>query len=660
MPEAHLPPCVLASRHQRPLDTARTYGSDHYSLWMCGIVGYVGQRPVQEILLAGLEKLEYRGYDSAGVSVLTDGEIASVRAVGNLSKLREAVAQDRNGHGDSVEALAAVAVAERIAATGIGHTRWATHGRVTESNAHPHFDTSDRVHVVVNGIVENYLALKKRLGEKGADFTSETDAEVIAHLVSHHMNGGSLVDAVRAAYAELEGHYAFVVISADEPGTLVGARKECPLIVGRGDGEQFLGSAVPAFLAHTRDVQFIENEEIVVLRAEGVEFFTPQGVAIEREITRVDWDESTAEKGGYETFMLKEIHEQADAVAETVADRTARGDGVDLAEAELDEALLQDVDRILILAAGTSFHAGLIGRYAIEEWARIPVDMDIASEWRYRNPIVSDRELVIGITQSGETADTLAAMRLARARGAKVLACTNVVGSQATRDADGVLYTRAGLEVSVAATKTFVCQVAAMYLLALRLAELRGTLEPARIAQLVGEIKQLPTRINELVERLDAPVKAAAERHADSEFYLYLGRHVGRAVALEGALKLKEISYIATDAYAGGEMKHGPIALLDESTPVVCVATDMPILDKMISNIQEVRARGAHVIAIATDGDDRLEPVAEEVIYIPRTDWMLQALLAVIPLQLFAYYVARKRGLNVDQPRNLAKTVTVE
>jgi glucosamine--fructose-6-phosphate aminotransferase (isomerizing) len=449
-------------------------------------------------------------------------------------------------------------------------------------------------------------------------------------------------------------------MSADEPDTLVGARKECPLIVGRGDGEQFLGSAIPAFLAHTRDVQFIENKEIVVLHPDGVEFIAPDGTPIERDVTRVDWDHSTAEKGGYETFMLKEIHEQADAVAETVADRTVRRDGVDLAEAELDESLLQGVDRILILAAGTSFHAGLIGRYAIEEWARVPVDMDIASEWRYRNPIVSQRDLVIGITQSGETADTLAAMRLARERGARVLACTNVVGSQATRDADGVLYTRAGLEISVAATKTFVCQVAAMYLLALRLAELRGTLEPGRIAELVGEIKQLPTRITELIDGLDATVKAAAERHADSEFYLYLGRHVGRAVALEGALKLKEISYIATDAYAGGEMKHGPIALLDESTPVVCVATDMPILDKMISNIQEVRARGAHVIAIATDGDDRLVHVAEEIIYVPRTDWMLQALLAVIPLQLFAYYVARKRGLNVDQPRNLAKTVTVE
>jgi glucosamine--fructose-6-phosphate aminotransferase (isomerizing) len=622
---------------------------------MCGIVGYVGQRPVQEILLAGLEKLEYRGYDSAGVSVIVDGEIASVRAVGNLSHLRDAIAE-----GAAAASNGAVVTITDEPTTGIGHTRWATHGRVTEFNAHPHFDTSDRVHIVVNGIVENHVSLKRRLSDAGARFTSETDAEVIAHLISHHMALGSLVEAVRAAYAELEGHYAFVAMSADEPDTLVGARKECPLIVGRGDGEQFLGSAIPAFLKHTRDVQYIENDEIVVLRPGGVDFMAPDGTPIEREIRHVDWDESTAEKGGYETFMLKEIHEQADAVAETVADRTARGDGVDLAEAELDESLLEGVDRILILAAGTSFHAGLIGRYAIEEWARIPVEMDIASEWRYRNPIVSERELVIGITQSGETADTLAAMRLARERGAKVLACTNVVGSQATRDADGVLYTRAGLEVSVAATKTFVCQVAAMYLLALRLAELRGTLEPSRLAELVGEVKQLPARITELIETLDEQIKAAAERHAASDFYLYLGRHVGRAVALEGALKLKEISYIATDAYAGGEMKHGPIALLDESTPVVCVATDMPILGKMISNIEEVRARGAHVIAIATEGDDRLDDVAEEVLSIPRTDWMLQALLAVIPLQLFAYYVARKRGLNVDQPRNLAKTVTVE
>jgi glucosamine--fructose-6-phosphate aminotransferase (isomerizing) len=624
---------------------------------MCGIVGYVGHRPVQDLLLAGLERLEYRGYDSAGVSVVADGQVDSVRAVGNLAKLREAI----EARQAAVPGDAGVATIARPATVGIGHTRWATHGRVNETNAHPHFDTTDRVHVVVNGIVENYLALKERLIDTGARFTSETDAEVIAHLIAQHRERtGDLVEAVRGAYAELEGHYAFVAMTADEPDLIVGARKECPLIVGRGDGEQFLASAIPAFLAHTRDVQYIENDEIVIVRPDGVDFITPAGEPVEREITHVDWDEDTAEKAGYETFMLKEIHEQAAAVAETIADRTVRPDGVDLAEAMLDESLLQDVDRVLILAAGTSFHAGLIGRYAIEEWARVPVDMDIASEWRYRNPIVSERELVIGITQSGETADTLAAMRLARERGAKVLAVTNVVGSQATRDSDGVLFTRAGLEVSVAATKTFVCQVAAMYLLALRLAELRGALPAQRISELVAEIKALPNHIASLLEDLDEPVRAIAELHAHSDFYLYLGRHVGRAVALEGALKLKEISYIATDAYAGGEMKHGPIALLDDQTPVVCVATDMPILDKMISNIQEVRARGAHVIAIGTEGDPRVALHAEEVITVPRTDWMIQALLAVIPLQLFAYYVARARGLNVDQPRNLAKTVTVE
>jgi len=626
---------------------------------MCGIVGYVGHRPVQEILLAGLEKVEYRGYDSAGVSVLSDGAIASVRAVGELSHLRRAV-RDLDTIADVAGQAVAVAVAERPPTAGIGHTRWATHGRVTESNAHPHFDTSDRVHVVVNGIVENHAILKRRLVDMGATFTSETDAEVIAHLVSHHMARGSLIEAVRAAYGELHGQFAFAVMSADEPDTVVGVRLGCPLVIGRGQGEQFVGSDVACFLEHTRDVQYVYDGELVVLRPESAEFLSADGTPIERAITHVDWDAETAEKGGYETFMLKEIHDQADAVAETIRPRTLGTTGVDLADPDFDEALLDGVDRVLILAAGTSFHAGLIARYAIEEWARVPVEMDIASEWIYRNPIVSERELVIGITQSGETADTLTAMRLARERGAKVIACTNVRGSSVTRECDGVLYTRAGMEVSVAATKTFVCQVATMYLLALRLAELRGAMAPPRIAELLAEIKRLPHQITELVAGLNGRLQATAERHAPSTFFLYLGRHVGRAVALEGALKLKEISYIATDAYAGGEMKHGPIALLDEKTPVVCVATDMPILDKMIGNIEEVRARGAHVIAIATEGDGRLAPVAEEVIYVPRTDWMLQALLAVIPLQLFAYHIARKRGLNVDKPRNLAKTVTVE
>jgi glucosamine--fructose-6-phosphate aminotransferase (isomerizing) len=617
---------------------------------MCGIVGYVGKRPAQDLLLAGLQKLEYRGYDSAGISTIAGGEIQLVRAVGNLSKLREAI-----------QATGRVAPSLRPGTTGIGHTRWATHGRVNEENAHPHFDTTDRIHVVVNGIVENYMALKKRLQDMGAVFTSETDAEVIAHLVAHHYATGSLLEAVQAAYAELKGHYAFVAMCLDEPDLLVGARKECPLIIGRGDGENFLASAIPAFLAHTRNVQYIEDGELVAVGPDSVTFYSPDGAELARPVTEIDWDEDTAEKGGYETFMLKEIHEQADAVAETIADRTLRENGVDLDdEGALNEDIFRDLKRIVVVACGTSYHAGLIGRYAIEEWARVPVEMDVASEYRYRNPVVGPGDLVIGITQSGETADTLAAMRLARDRGATVLAITNIMGSQATRDADGVLYTRAGLEVSVAATKTFVCQVAVMYLLALRLAELRGTLPPQELTRLVGRLKQIPHEIDALLAGIDAQIEPIAEAHYASEFFLYLGRHVGLPVALEGALKLKEISYISTDAYAAGEMKHGPIALLDDKTPVVCVATDSPVLEKVISNVQEVRARGAHVIAVASEGNAEISEHAEQVLYVPQTDWMLQPLLAVIPLQLLAYAIARKRGLNVDQPRNLAKTVTVE
>jgi glucosamine--fructose-6-phosphate aminotransferase (isomerizing) len=625
---------------------------------MCGIVGYVGAQQVRELLLAGLQKLEYRGYDSAGISVLADGRVESVRAVGNLGALRAAVDALPLAEGDG----GGTAVALEEPGTGIGHTRWATHGRVSERNAHPHVGGGGRIHIVVNGIVENYVALKRRLAaEHGCEFTSETDAEVIAHLIAVHDEGGDLASAVRTAFGELVGHFAFVAMSADEPGLLVGARRECPLVVGRGEGEQFLASAVPAFLAHTRRVQYIENGEIVVLRPSGVDFMTADGTPVEREVVEVDWDEETAEKGGYETFMLKEIHEQADAVAETVADRTARGDGVDLGDlGAIDDAVLRDVRRIVVVACGTSYHAGLIGRYAIEEWARVPVEMDVASEYRYRNPVVGPGDLVVGISQSGETADTLAAMRLARERGAKVLAVTNVMGSQATRDADGVLFTRAGLEIGVAATKTFVGQVAAMYLLALRLAELRGTLEPARLTELVSELKRLPHGIAELLERDGAAIEAIAREHHRSDFFLYLGRHVGLPVALEGALKLKEISYIATDAYAAGEMKHGPIALLDEQTPVVCVATDSPVLDKVVSNMQEVRVRGAHVIAIVTEGNEEIGAHAEQTIAVPATDWMLAPLLAVVPLQLLAYHVARLRGLNVDQPRNLAKTVTVE
>jgi glucosamine--fructose-6-phosphate aminotransferase (isomerizing) len=629
---------------------------------VCGIVGYVGRRPARELLLAGLKKLEYRGYDSAGISLIVEDRIEAVRSVGNLSalqaKLDRGIGESANAGGGT--AVAVMAEPQPAATIGIGHTRWATHGRVSEENAHPHYDPEDRLHVVVNGIVENYMALKERLSAVGNAFTSETDAEVIAHLIAAHYEG-DLAVAVRTAFGELEGHFAFVAMSAEEPDTLVGARKECPLVVGRGEGEQFIASAVPAFLAQTRSVQYVENGEIVVLRPDGVTISTSAGEVLQRDVEQIDWDEDIAEKGGYETFMLKEIHEQADAVAETIADRVARGDGVDLDEqGALDEAILADVKRIVMVACGTSYHAGLIGRYAIEEWARVPVEMDVASEYRYRNPVVGPGDLVIGISQSGETADTLAAMRQARERGATVLAITNVMGSQATRDADGVLFTRAGLEIGVAATKTFVCQVAVIYLLGLRLAELRGTLASERVAELVGEIKRLPHCIDRVIADVGPQISQVADEHWQKEFFLYIGRHVGLPVALEGALKLKEISYIATDAYAAGEMKHGPIALLDDSTPVVSVATDSPVLEKMVSNMQEVRARGAHVIAVTTEGNSRLGSQVDVAIPVPAVDWMLQPILAVIPLQLLAYEIARRRGLNVDQPRNLAKTVTVE
>ena len=610
---------------------------------MCGIIGYVGPRECRDLLLEGLRRLEYRGYDSAGLSVIRNGSVGSVHSVGNLERLREAVAST-NG--------------DLRGSTGIGHTRWATHGRVTEANAHPHWDTSGRVHIVLNGIVENWAGLRERLIADGAEYTSETDAEVVAHLIAEHLaKTGDLAEAVRLAYNELRGHYAFVAMSADHPGVIVGARKECPLVVGLGDGESFIASAIPAFLAETRRVQLVQDDEIVEITPDGARFIEPSaGGTIEREVDEVDWDDEAAEKGGYETFMLKEINEQADAVAETLAGRLLDG-GVDLGDVGISDDFLRDVRRVVIVACGTSYHAGLVGRYAIEWWARRPVEMDIASEFRYRNPVLSERDLVIGISQSGETADTLAAMRLARERGAKVLAVTNVMGSQATRDSDGVIFTRAGLEIGVAATKTFVAQVAVMQLFALKLAQLHGTLEPEVVRNLVSDLRRLPHLISELVDEIDEPVREIARHWKDAGFFLYLGRHVGLSICLEGALKLKEISYIPTDAYAAGEMKHGPIALLDERTPVVCVATDSPVLDKVASNIAEVRARGAHVIAVVTEGTS---VDAEETIAIPRTDWLLQPTLAIVPLQLLAYHIARARGLNVDQPRNLAKTVTVE
>nr|MBA3840108.1 glutamine--fructose-6-phosphate transaminase (isomerizing) [Thermoleophilaceae bacterium] len=500
--------------------------------------------------------------------------------------------------------------------------------------------------------------LRRRLVADGAEFTSETDAEVVAHLIAAHY-AGDLLEAVRAAYGDLRGHYSFVAVCADEPGLLVAARKETPLVIGLGEGENFLASAVPAFLRETRDVIYMNDDEFAAVRAGAIELVDAAGTPREPRPERVEWDEDVAEKAGYETFMLKEIHEQPGAVAETIGDRLPEGERIEL-DAGLSEEQLAGIRRVVVVACGTSYHAGLVGRYAIEQWARLPVEMDIASEYRYRNPVVGPGDLVIGITQSGETADTLAAMRLARRAGATVLAVSNVMGSQATREADGTLFTRAGLEIGVAATKTFVSQVAAMYLLALKLAELHGTLEPDDLLRLVEEMRRLPDLLADVIESVDGPVAQVAEEWQHAGFFLYLGRHIGLPVCLEGALKLKEVSYIPTDAYAAGEMKHGPIALLDQRTPVVCVATDAPVLEKMLSNVSEVRARGAHVLAVATEGSLEVAEHAESVFWVPRTDWILQPILAVVPLQLLAYRIARARGLNVDQPRNLAKTVTVE
>jgi glucosamine--fructose-6-phosphate aminotransferase (isomerizing) len=571
---------------------------------MCGIVGYVGKRPCRDLLIAGLEKLEYRGYDSAGLSVLT-------------------------------------------------------HGRVTEENAHPHSDEEGRVNIVLNGIVENHSELRRDLLADGHEFSSETDAEIVAHLIERHYDG-DLTAAVRKAFADLRGHYAFVAMHAGHPDLLVGARQECPLVIGVGKGETFLASAIPAFLRETRTVMQIENGEIVTIAPDRVEVTGADGEPHKRDVEEVTWDEEAAERGGYPTFMMKEIHEQPAAVAETITDRLPEVDAVDLSELALTPEQAANVRRVIIVACGTSYHAGLVGRYAIETWARVPVEMDIASEYRYRDPVIGTDDLVIGITQSGETADTLAAMRLARERGAHVLAVTNVMGSQATRDADSVLFTRAGLEIGVAATKTFTSQVAAIYLLGLWLAQAREHIGPERVAELIGELKALPRKIEETIDSCDQQVRAIARGHAEGRFFLYLGRHIGLPICLEGALKMKEISYIPSDAYAAGEMKHGPIALLDETTPVVCIATEMPVLDKMLSNMAEVRARGADVIAIGTEGSDEVAESADQALFIPRTDWILQPILAVIPLQLLAYHTARQLGLNVDQPRNLAKTVTVE
>ncbi|MDX6506581.1 MAG: hypothetical protein QOG06_1225 [Gaiellaceae bacterium] len=609
---------------------------------MCGIIGYVGQKPCKDLLVAGLERLEYRGYDSAGIALLEDGGLEYDRAVGNLQVLKKQ-AGSNGSH----------------ATTGLGHTRWATHGAVTLQNAHPLTGCdAGKLAIVLNGIVENYRELKGSLEAEGHRFQTETDAEVVVHLIERHYDG-DLLDATRAAYRELEGHFAFVVIHHDHPEELVGARLQCPLLVGVGNGEMYLASMAAAFIGETRSIQLIEDGEVVSITPEGSRFVSVEKGELEREVIEVDWDMEAAEKSGYETFMLKEIYEQPQAVAETLGDRVRHGTLV-LETLGMTEEQLRNLRRIVIVAAGTSYHAGVVGRYMIEEWARLPVEPDIASEWIYRNPVLSKDTLVIAISQSGESRDTVNAVKLARELGARTLAITNVMGSQITREAECVIYTRCGLEIGVAASKTFTAQVALLALIGLKLAQVRKTLPADEVEVILNELYELPQKIERFLDG-DHPIDEIAQRLYEKPFFLYLGRHIGVPVALEGALKLKEISYIPTDAYSAGEMKHGPIALLDEGTPVVCVATDQKLIyDKVVSNIQETRARGAHVIAIATDGNEDIQHHADDVIYIPRSPAFLQSVLAVVPLQLLAYRIARLRGLNVDQPRNLAKTVTVE
>jgi glutamine---fructose-6-phosphate transaminase (isomerizing) len=609
---------------------------------MCGIIGYVGGRASKPLLIQGLQRLEYRGYDSAGIALLEEDGLDYVRAVGNLANLKEAAGP--NGS---------------VSTTGLGHTRWATHGGVTEENAHPLTACDERdMAIVLNGIIENYRELREELQASGHTFTSETDAEVVVHLLEGAYDG-DLVAAARAAYARLEGHFTFVIIHRDHPNHLVGVRHQTPMVVGLGDGENFLASNLAAFLAETRRVQFPDDGEIASVTPEGVTFTdATTGEIVEHDVVEVDWDDDAAERSGYETFMLKEIFEQPEGVAETIGDRVRHGhlvlEGLGLSKQEL-----RDLKRIVIVACGTSYHAGVVGRYAIEEWARVPVEPDVASEWIYRNPVIDPGTLVIGITQSGETRDTIQAMKLAREKGARTVAITNMMGSQITREVDSVLYTRTGLEVGVAASKTFTAQIALLFLIGLKLAQYRETLPANEVEFILDELYDLPSKMQRFLDA-DHPIEEIAQRFHDRPFFLYLGRHIGLPVALEGALKLKEISYIPTEAYSAGEMKHGPIALLEEGTPVVVVATHIHVYDKIVSNIQETRARGAHVIAIATDGDEAIQHHADDVIYVPKSPAFLQAALAILPLQLLAYRIARLRGLNVDQPRNLAKTVTVE
>jgi len=609
---------------------------------MCGIVGYIGSRDAKDVVIGGLQKLEYRGYDSAGIAALHDGKLKVVKAVGRLVNLEDKLLTD------GVEGCA-----------GIGHTRWATHGRPSDENAHPHQDCSGRFAIVHNGIVENYISLREELVAQGHQFHSETDTEVVAHLIEEMYNG-DLFSTMVAVGKRIRGAYALVVVAKDHPDIIIAMRKSSPLIVGLGDGENFIASDIPAILEYTRNIYVLDDGEMAVVRKSGVDCFTLAGDPVTKEIYRVTWDAVSAERGGYPHFMLKEIHEQPKALRDTLTGRIANDfSRVVLEELDWSNDHIQAIDRIHIVACGTSWHAGLVGREIIEQLTRIPVDVEIASEYRYRDPIYTDNTLVIVITQSGETADTLAALREAKAHGRRVLAITNVVGSSAAREADDVIVTWAGPEIAVASTKAYTTQLVALYLFAIYVGQERKTLDADRAQEILQALDGLSQAAEQVLD-IAPQLERFAAAYVDTEDAFFMGRGLDFAVALEGSLKLKEISYIHAEAYAAGELKHGTLALITEGVPVIALATQTDLFEKMVSNIKEVKARGAYVLGVTWVGETELQKSVDEVIYLPRILPILAPILEVIPLQLLSYYAAVARGNDVDKPRNLAKSVTVE
>ncbi len=616
---------------------------------MCGIVGYIGDRSVLEVVLDGLRRLEYRGYDSAGVALLADGHVTMRKRAGKLSNLVESIEADPLPP----------------STVGMGHTRWATHGPPNDRNAHPHLDTDQDVAVIHNGIIENFAKLRLELTDAGVEFRSDTDTEVVAHLLAATLpdSDGDLAEAMRRVCRRLEGAFTLVAVAASDPDTVVGARRNSPLVVGRGQGENFLASDVSAFIAHTREAIELGQDQVVAIRRDGVEVTDFDGGPADIREYHVDWDASAAEKGGYDHFMLKEIAEQPRAVADTLLGRLSADGMLLLDEMRLSDQELRDVDKIIIVACGTSYHSGLIAKYAVEHWTRIPCEVELASEFRYRDPILDRQTLVIAISQSGETMDALMAIRHAREQGSRVLTICNTNGATMPRESDAVLYTHAGPEIAVASTKAFLTQVVAVYLVALYLAQVRGLKYGDEVAGVIDQLWRMPEKVDAVLETIE-PVRALARSLADANSVLFLGRHVGYPVALEGALKLKELAYMHAEGFAAGELKHGPIALIEPGMPVVVVVPPPRgrgvLHDKIISNIQEVRARGARTIVIAEEGDDAVLPYADELIPIPPTPTLLQPLVATVPLQVFASEMAIARGHDVDQPRNLAKSVTVE